>query len=58
MYNQLGFDTEIYRNPLCWKLFWVEYIQNVCNTDDKHQSEQNITNYLRNPLKLRFSRMF
>ena len=40
IYNQLSFDTEIYRNPLSWKLFWVEFIQNVCNIDDKHPSEQ------------------
>ena len=43
MYNQLGFDTEIYRNPLLWKLFWVTFIKNVCHLDDKHSSEQNIT---------------
>ena len=57
MYNQLGFDTETYRNPLFWKWFWVEFIPNVCNIDDKHPFEQNDTNYRRNPFKLHFSRM-
>ena len=40
IYNKLGFNTEIYRNPLFWKLFWVEFIRNVYNIDNKQPFEQ------------------
>ena len=54
IYNQVGFDAEIYWNPLFWKLFWVEFIQNVCNIDDKHQSKQNYYKLQKKSIKIAF----
>ena len=41
-----------------WKLFCVEFLQNVNNIDDKNPSEQNITNYRRNPLSTKMYKFY
>ena len=52
--TKLSLDTDIYRNPLFWKLFWVGFIQNVCYIDDKHPSEQKYYKLQKKSIKIAF----